>query len=86
MQISFAKKDIEKNVFDKEVIKTNERMNIALQAMNGEVLKVFPKLNDKADKWVNWKNPYCELSIDSADEIIELATYISSGPSKLSII
>ena len=26
------------------------------------------------------------LSIDSADEIIELATYISSGPSKLSII
>ena len=70
MKISFAKKDVEKNIFDKEVIKTNERMNIALQAMNGEVLKVFPKLNDKTDKWVNWKNPYCELSIDSADEYL----------------
>ena len=26
LKISFAKKDIEKNVFDKEVIKANERM------------------------------------------------------------
>ncbi|MAE14875.1 MAG: hypothetical protein CL821_04705 [Crocinitomicaceae bacterium] len=70
LQISFAKKDIEKNVFDKEVIKTNERMNIALQAMNGELLKVFPKLNDKSDKWVNWNSPYCDLSIDSTDEYL----------------
>ena len=70
LKISFAKKDIEKNIFDKEVIKTNERMNVALQAMNGEMLKVFPKLNDKSDKWVNWKNPYCDLSIDSTDNYL----------------
>ena len=70
LKISFAKKDIEKNVFDKEVIKANERMNIVLQAMNGEVLKVFPIPNDKSDKWVNWKNPYCDLPIDSTDEYL----------------
>ena len=70
LKISFAKKDIEKNVFDKEVIKANERMNIVLQAMNGEFLKVFPIPNDKSDKWVNWKNPYCNLPIDSTDEYL----------------
>ena len=38
VQLSFAKKDVEKNVFDKEVIKANERMNIVLQTMNGAFL------------------------------------------------
>ena len=42
VKLSFAKKDVEKNVFDKEVIKANERMNIVLQTMNGAFLKIFP--------------------------------------------
>ena len=42
LQNSFAKKDIDKNVFDKELIKANERMNIALQSMNGLILNIFP--------------------------------------------
>ena len=70
LQISFAKKDVEKNVFDKEIIKANERMNVALQAMNGEVLKIFPKVNDKSNKWVNWRDPYCNLAIDTTDEYL----------------
>ena len=70
LQISFAKKDVEKNVFDKEIIKANERMNVAMQAMNGELLKVFPKVNDETNKWVNWRDPYCDLAIDSTDEYL----------------
>ena len=41
LQNSFAKKDVDKNVFDKELIKANERMNIALQSMNGLILNIF---------------------------------------------
>jgi cytochrome c-type biogenesis protein CcsB len=67
LQISFAKKDIEKNIFDKEIIKANERMNIALQTMNGSMLKVFPKSNDQTNKWVNWMDSYCDLPIDTTD-------------------
>ena len=70
LQISFAKKDVNKNVFDKEVIKANERMNIALQAMNGGLLQIFPKLNDSTNKWVNWMDPYCSAPIDTNDQYL----------------
>ena len=68
LQISFAKKDVEKNVFDKELIKANERMNIALQSMNGLMLKIFPVVDDPNNSWVNWKDEYAQLPIDSSDQ------------------
>ena len=68
LQISFAKKDVEKNVFDKELIKANERMNIALQSMNGLMLKIFPIADDPNNSWVNWKDEYAQLPIDSNDQ------------------
>jgi cytochrome c-type biogenesis protein CcsB len=68
VQISFAKKDIEKNVFDKEVIKANERMNIVLQTMNGAFLKIFPISGSLDNKWVDWMDPYAEQPIDTSDQ------------------
>ena len=68
IQNSFSKKDINKNVFDKELIKANERMNIVLQTMNGSLLKIFPIAGDNGNKWVSWANSYAELPIDSTDE------------------
>ena len=68
MQQSFAKKDVEKNVFDKELIKANERMNIALQTMNGGMLKIFPIIGDGSNKWVNWQDSYAEQPIDSSSK------------------
>ena len=70
LKISFAKKDVNKNVFDKEIIKANERMNIALQSMNGGFLQIFPKSNDSTNKWVNWMDPYCDSPIDSTDSFL----------------
>ena len=68
VQKSFAKKDVEKNVFDKEVIKANERMNIVLQTMNGAFLKIFPISGNEDNKWVDWMDPYAEQPIDTTDE------------------
>ena len=67
VQLSFAKKDVEKNVFDKEVIKANERMNIVLQTMNGAFLKIFPIAGSIDNKWVDWMDPYAEQPIDTLD-------------------
>ena len=74
LQISFAKKDVNKNVFDKEIIKANERMNIALQTMNGGLLQIFPKLNDSTNKWVSWSDPYCMNPIDTNDQFLSNIT------------
>jgi len=68
VQLSFAKKDVEKNVFDKEVIKANERMNIVLQTMNGAFLKIFPIVGSIDNKWVDWMDPYAEQPIDTTDQ------------------
>ena len=68
VQSSFAKKDVEKNVFDKEVIKANERMNIVLQTMNGAFLKIFPIVGSVDNKWVDWMDPYAEQPIDTTDQ------------------
>jgi cytochrome c-type biogenesis protein CcsB len=68
VQTSFAKKDVEKNVFDKEVIKANERMNIVLQTMNGAFLKIFPIAGSLDNKWVDWMDPYAEKPIDTTDQ------------------
>jgi len=68
VQLSFAKKDVEKNVFDKEVIKANERMNIVLQTMNGAFLKIFPIAGSIDNKWVDWMDPYAEQPIDTTDQ------------------
>ena len=50
---SFEKKDIEKNVFDKELIKVFERFKLLDQLMNGYILKVYPIKNDPNNLWVN---------------------------------
>ena len=68
VQLGFAKKDVEKNVFDKEVIKANERMNIVLQTMNGAFLKIFPITGSQDNKWVDWMDPYTEQPIDTTDQ------------------
>ena len=57
---NFAKKDVDKNVFDKELIKANEQMNIALQSMNGLIMNIFPISGDENNKWVNWKDEYAK--------------------------
>ncbi|MDD2789578.1 MAG: cytochrome c biogenesis protein CcsA [Sulfurimonas sp.] len=37
--------------FDKEVLKIDERVNISFMVYTGELLKIWPKQNDLANKW-----------------------------------
>ena len=37
--------------FDKEVLKIDERVNISFMVYTGELLKIWPKQNDAANKW-----------------------------------
>ena len=72
LKISFNKKDINKNVFDKELIKVNERFNILLQLMYGNIITVFPVKNDPNNKWVGWSDP-------TSSEPISMGEHDQSG-------
>ncbi len=51
--ISTRKQPLEKNKYDNELIKIDERLNIAYMVYMGSLLKIYPVPNDINHKWVN---------------------------------
>ena len=51
---SFRKKPADRNTFDKEIIKVDERANICMMVLNGSMLKIFPLQASKNNSWVAW--------------------------------
>lgn len=47
---AYSKPSGQRNKFDKEVIKVDERVNICFMAISGDFLKIFP-YRDNTDKW-----------------------------------
>jgi len=46
------KKPLEKTQYDKELIKIDERVNVAFMAYQGSILRIYPKPNDANNKWM----------------------------------
>jgi len=46
------KKPLEKTQYDKELIKIDERVNVAFMAYQGSLLKIYPQPHDKTNKWL----------------------------------
>ena len=49
--IARRKKPAERSEYDKDVLKTDERINIMFGVFNYSYLKIFPKPNDPQDRW-----------------------------------
>jgi len=52
IEIAFRKKPAEQNKFDKEVIKVDERLNIFMMVLRGNLLTIFPVEDSHNNKWV----------------------------------
>jgi cytochrome c-type biogenesis protein CcsB len=46
------KKPLEKSQYDKELIKIDERVNVAFMTYQGSLVRVYPKPNDDNNKWL----------------------------------
>jgi cytochrome c-type biogenesis protein CcsB len=46
------KKPLEKTQYDKELLKIDERVNVAFMAYQGSLLRIYPKPNDANNKWM----------------------------------
>jgi len=49
---SSRKKPLEKAKYDKELIKIDERVNVAFMAYQGSLMRIYPKPNDDNNKWM----------------------------------
>jgi cytochrome c-type biogenesis protein CcsB len=52
--VTFAsqKKPLEKSQYDKELIKIDERVNVAFMVYQGSLLRIYPQPNDSSNKWL----------------------------------
>ncbi|MBN2616347.1 MAG: c-type cytochrome biogenesis protein CcsB [Bacteroidales bacterium] len=62
---AFEKKPIDRDMFDKEVIKVDERMNIAYMIFTGKLLKMFPVAGQPNKTWLT---PYVKQSLLNAKD------------------
>ncbi len=67
---SFRKKQNEKNKFDKEILKVDERVNILNMILNGSILKIFPEQNSKNNKWISWDDNSSMMPLSGSVSII----------------
>ena len=52
---AMQKRPIQRNEFDRSIIKTDEKLNIAYMIFTGELLKLVPKIDDPMQKWYSVK-------------------------------
>ncbi len=67
---SFRKKQNEKNKFDKEVLKVDERLNIFHMIITGSILKIFPEQASKNHKWLSWNESGSLIPLTGSINII----------------
>jgi len=69
-EVSFRKPDGERNKFDKEIIKINERLEVFMMAFQGHMLDVFPVQNSENNKWVSWDDQLAGQPLTGSIRII----------------
>jgi len=69
-ETAFRKPDAERNKFDKEIIKVNERLEVFMMAFKGNMLDIFPVQNSENNKWVSWDDPLAKQALTGSLGII----------------
>ena len=68
-----------RSTFDKAVLKVDEKVNIAYMVFTGDLIKIWPKPNDAANKWLGTIEALKTLEIDKANQVRSIAvTYFSA--------
>ena len=69
-ETAFRKPDAERNTFDKEIIKVNERLEIFMMTFQGHMLDIFPVQNSQNNKWVSWEDQLAQQPLTGPLKII----------------
>ena len=69
-ETAFRKPDAERNKFDKEIIKVNERLEIFMMSLQGQMLDIFPVQDSEDNKWVSWDDPLANEALTGPIKII----------------
>jgi len=74
--VASKKKPLEKSQYDKELLKIDERVNVAFMAYQGSLLRIYPKPNDVNNKWMAPMDAIKEYPAEQGEEVrISIAAY-----------
>ena len=76
---SIRKKPLEKNLYDKELVKVDERLNVAYMVYTGTLLQIYPKPYDKANKWMNPQEAIAKFPKEISGMIRMMTVYLFQG-------
>ncbi|MCF6243814.1 MAG: cytochrome c biogenesis protein CcsA [Sulfurovum sp.] len=73
---SGRKKPLEQSKYDKELLKVDERVNVAFMAYQGSILRIYPKPNDVNNKWMAPMDALKTFPKEEASEVkISISAY-----------
>jgi len=76
---SVRKKPLEKSAYDKELVKADERLNVAYMSYMGTLLKIYPKPNDANNQWVNPQKAIESFPQKEAEMVRMMTVYFFEG-------
>ena len=80
---SVRKKPLEKNLYDKELVKVDERLNIAYMVYTGSLLKIYPVPHDINNKWVNPQDAISQFPKKISEMVRMMTLYLFEGTTKI---
>ncbi len=83
MDISVRKKPLEKSAYDKELVKVDERLNVAYMIYTGALLQIYPRPHDATNKWLNPQDAIEQLEEEVAKMVRMMTVYLFQGATKI---
>jgi len=80
---SVRKKPLDKNLYDKELVKVDERLNIAYMVYTGSLLKIYPIPHDANNKWVNPQDAIAQLPKEISGMVRMMTLYLFEGTAQI---
>lgn len=67
---AILKKPADRNEFDREILKIDERVNLMMKVLDGSLLKIFPAEAHAENKWLHWNDSLSFKPINAKFNII----------------
>ena len=80
---SVRKKPLDKSAYDKELIKSDERLNIAYMVYTGSLLKIYPVPHDVNNKWVNPQDAISQFPKEVSSIVRKMTLYLFEGTAQI---
>jgi len=80
---SGRKRAFDKNTYDKELIKVDERLNVAYMVYTGAFLQLYPEPHSANNKWLNPQDAIEKLPKETAEVLRVMTNYLFQGAEEI---